>query len=403
MYDRFVKISRATRSQALQLEIMKLPSVAVIFNRRKTATKTKAAPVEIRVTHRRKQYYFPTGVSVRLGEWREGKGAIKRLDIIELNKRIASVRSSIEGFINDSIINGTEFTVDNLKKHLGTWTDPNSFLNFMELRINSRDDIRQTTRIGHQTVLNILKEYGKISTFADLTAVNIRNLDEWLRKRYKNQSSVRARHAVVKTYIHEAIREELITHDPYISIKIPKGKSVKRKYLTEKDLSRLADLKLVKKAEIIARDLFMFQCHTGLAYTDLMEFDFSDVIERNGKYIIADSRHKTGEGFYLVLLTPAVEILKRYKFKLPRVNLVDYNYRLQVLGEKINLPVRMSSHMGRHTFAVYAINNGIPIEVLARMMGHADIKTTQVYAKIVDNTVESAFDRLDSSWAKSKR
>ena len=204
----------------------------------------------------------------------------------------------------------------------------------------------------------------------------------------------------MKTYINDAIRSELIEKNPYEGIKIERGKSSIRKYLTEEEIQRIKDAKIASASICRVRDLFLFQCYTGFAYAELAKFDFSTVIQRNGKYIVHDARKKTGEDFYVVLLSPAVEILKKYDFVLPVIDNVPYNLRLKVLAEYAGIDKAITSHMGRHTFAVWCLNNGVKIENLAKMMGHTDIKTTQIYAKVLNEEVEREFDSLENVLVK---
>lgn len=169
-----------------------------------------------------------------------------------------------------------------------------------------------------------------------------------------------------------------------------------RKYLTEQELSTIRQAKMGTSTLNKIRDLFVFQCFTGLAYADLAKFDFTGAVERNGKYIVHDVRQKSGENFYIVLLSPAVEILKKYNFKLPLISSQKYNTHLKIVATAAGVDKNLTSHMGRHTFAVYCLNHGVRIETLAKMMGHTDIKTTQLYAKIANSTVEAAFDSLEN-------
>jgi len=126
-------------------------------------------------------------------------------------------------------------------------------------------------------------------------------------------------------------------------------------------------------------------------------------MERDGKSIILDRRKKTDEDYYIVLLSPALAILKKYGYKLPLISNVRYNYYLKVVAQFAKIDKPLTTHMARHTFAVFALNHGIKIEVLAKMMGHTDIKTTQIYAKILDSSVEAGFDVLEKSLNKSGR
>lgn len=132
----------------------------------------------------------------------------------------------------------------------------------------------------------------------------------------------------------------------------------------------------------------------GLAYADFSKFDFRDIIERNGKFVLNDVRQKTGEEFYILIMPRAMEILKKYGNRLPVMSNQQYNMRLKVVADAAGIDKKLTSHMGRHTYATLALNNGVKIEVLARMLGHADIKTTQVYARLIDTTVEMAYDEL---------
>ena len=81
------------------------------------------------------------------------------------------------------------------------------------------------------------------------------------------------------------------------------------------------------------RDMFLFQCYTGLAYSDLMRFDFSKAKRGKEYYVLTNDRKKTGEGFAVVLLPKAMKILKKYKMKIPQLTCEQYNMRLKVMAD----------------------------------------------------------------------
>ena len=105
---------------------------------------------------------------------------------------------------------------------------------------------------------------------------------------------------------------------------------------------------------------------------------------------------KTEEEYFLMLLKPAMEILRKYDFKLPIISNYQYNLRLKVVQEIARIKQSLHSHMARHSFAVMALNMGVSIENLAKMMGHTDIKTTQIYAKVLNKSVQEEFEKMDS-------
>ena len=105
-------------------------------------------------------------------------------------------------------------------------------------------------------------------------------------------------------------------------------------------------------------------------------------------YYIDGSRIKTGVNFYTPILKPAMDVLKKYKFKLPQISNQKANDYLHVLQDRMGLRKNLTFHLARHSFATMALANDVPIENVARMLGHTDIKTTQIYAKILNTTIE---------------
>ena len=90
-------------------------------------------------------------------------------------------------------------------------------------------------------------------------------------------------------------------------------------------------------------------------------------------------------------------ILEKYGYELPKISNQKYNAALKAVAAGAGIKFSLTSHCGRHTFATYCLNHGVSIETLAPMMGHSDIKTTQIYARMVNKTIESAFEGLEES------
>lgn len=378
---------------------MKYPTVRTVFDRRKIATREICSTVYVELLHNRVRRYYNTGVKVYAGEWHPQKMVVNRADSYTLNQRISALVNKIQSYINMCIESDSTFEFDNLAKYLSFGENKASFTDFMETRINERE-LRPNTVKNHLSTLKILQEFGRIVSFADITVPKIREFDEWLHMKYKNQTSVHFRHKVLKAYINEAIRAGLVKHNPYDMVQIQRGKSNRRKFLEEWELQQIMDADMPNASLSKVRDLFVFQCYTGMAYADLAKFDFSKVVQRNGKYIVRDARQKSDEIFYLVLLSPAVEVLRRYDYRLPAITNQQYNLRLKAVADYAKIEKNLTTHMARHTFAGICINNGVKIETLAQMMGHTDIKTTQIYAKIFNKTVESAFESLEQTLSK---
>ena len=131
----------------------------------------------------------------------------------------------------------------------------------------------------------------------------------------------------------------------------------------------------------------------------MAHFNFEEMAKFvDGAYRVKEERVKTGNKYNITLLPPAMDILKKYDYKLPVQCMQVYNRNLQAIQYRAGIETRCSSHVGRHTFAVICLNNNVRIEVVKEFLGHKDIKTTAIYAKIVDKTVNKAFDNLKNAF-----
>nr|DAF03827.1 MAG TPA: SITE SPECIFIC RECOMBINASE XERD [Caudoviricetes sp.] len=377
---------------------MKYPKIRLVHNRRRTASNVKTASVELEINFDGERKRYATGVAVTLRQWSDDTHVVRHPDAAALNLRIDTFVNDIKSYINKQMIEGTPFSFDGLSLYMaGNKTGDPNVEEYIKEKISDRNDLREMTKRNHREILGILAEYGKFTTLGNLSPRLIMDFDNWLKGRGYKQTTVAAYHKTLKTYINIAIKEELIQVSPYRGIKIEKGKSASRKYLTDEELKAVSELQSEDSATVRARDLFLFQCYTGLAYVDLMKFDFTTAIQRNGKYVVRDIRQKSEEEYYIVLMAPAVEILEKYGYELPKISNQKYNAALKAVAAGAGIKFSLTTHCGRHTFATYCLNHGVSIETLAPMMGHSDIKTTQIYARMINKTVESAFEGLEQS------
>lgn len=371
------------------------PTPRIVFDRKNRSSKTNKGTVDVEVCFKGRRRWISTGVRVLPNEWNNDKGVILRLDSVTLNAKIQKLFNNVNNFIHDLIRKDQDFTWEAFDTFLEIKNDSGSFIEFVEVENKSKTHLKPITVKNHKRLINSLKLYGKIKYFSDVTPINIIEWDKWLHEKEYKQTTISTYHKFMKLYIHDAMRKDLIDRDPYINFKVERGKPALRQYLTKEEIEKITNADLPGNTFDRVRDLFLFQCYTGLAYADLNKFDFQKVIERDGKYIIHDIRQKTGEDFYIVLLSKAIDILKKYNYVLPLITNQQYNMRLKIVAGASELSRNLTSHMGRHTYASLVLNQGISLEVLKEMMGHSDIRTTQIYARMVNKTVEAAYDILE--------
>lgn len=142
------------------------------------------------------------------------------------------------------------------------------------------------------------------------------------------------------------------------------------------------------------RDLFIFQCVTGLAFTDMQQLTKDDIQQSEQGLFIKKERQKTGITYTILLLPIAVDILKKYNFQLPKISNQRMNSYLGEIAAICDIKKPLHSHVGRHTAATMFLNSGLSIETVAKVLGHSSTVQTKHYAKLLDTTVLDAMSKL---------
>ena len=199
----------------------------------------------------------------------------------------------------------------------------------------------------------------------------------------------------LKTTIIYALDNDRIQVNPFSGIKINK-KTKPVEFLTEEEVNRIKAKKLHSDRLERVRDLFLFQCYTGLAYADMALLKKEDfLLNKMGQTYIKKNRQKTNVEFTTVLLPEAMAIVEKYDFDLPILSNQKYNSYLKEIADLCGITKPMHTHIGRHTAATFLLNKGLSIEVVAKILGHNDTRITRHYAKLLDSTV---FESIQKSF-----
>lgn len=193
--------------------------------------------------------------------------------------------------------------------------------------------------------------------------------------------------------------EGCLLNDPFVSYK-NHYQQVERGYLTEEELQRVLDYQPEVETEALVRDLFLFAAFTGLSYTDVRALRWENVRELfDGQTWIVTRRRKTNTSTTLMLLDVPKQIINRRGrrdesqiFRIPSNNCC--NTYLIGIGRKCNIETRITFHIARHTFATLWLSKGAPIETLSSVLGHTNIRTTQIYAKITNQKINEDMTAL---------
>ncbi len=212
--------------------------------------------------------------------------------------------------------------------------------------------------------------------------------DAWLRmERHLAPNSVWGYMITLKHIFSLARNEGLMTVNPFSSY-VNSYTGVDRGYLSEEELVRLMEVPVQGEVEERVRDLFLFSCFTGLSYIDIKNLREENIQQFfDGYWWVIVRRHKTHVESDVRLLDVPLKLVEKYRgrtgdgrvFPVPSDNCC--NAHLQQLAARCGIRTHVTFHVGRHTFATMSLNRGMPVETLSRILGHTNIRTTQIYEK----------------------
>lgn len=213
-----------------------------------------------------------------------------------------------------------------------------------------------------------------------------------------------------KMIIIRARNNGYIKGDPFANYKI-RLKRVDRGYLTEEELKILRETPITSKRVAQVRDVFLFACYTGLAYIDLKLLRAENIrTSFDGNQWIMTHRHKTDTPVNVPILDIPMELIERYKgvskkgYILPILSNQKMNQYLKDVAEACGIEKNITFHMARHTFATtVTLSQGVPIESVSKMLGHTQIKTTQIYARITNEKISRDMAALAEKMKSTSR
>ena len=393
-------------------------TISLVYDHRGRTPKGEEGPIEVRVTNNRKHYYINTGVRVCKNRFAAGviRDAKDTSDADMLNERLKTITSLIEREVNKCLEERREVDVADIRKRVWSLevaqTDGEpTLVNWIKEQIPMLN-VSKGTKQKYTTLCNRMLQYDKLTRWEDLSTEAIYNFDAWLHQQERpltqtekengrepqkvGDAGVDSYHKSLRAMINRAMKMGKIDANPYDRLRgeFRSGKRETVDYLTEEQMQKILDLTPVPGSQVaMARDLFVFQMYTGLAYSDTQRFDISQYREVDGRWVFIGERVKTGVPYVSMLLPPAVDVLQRYGMKVPKINNQRYNQMLKAIGMVIGIE-RLHSHMARHTFGTWMLSQGAKIENVSRMMGHTNITQTQRYAKVLAKDVYDDFEKI---------
>ena len=358
-----------------------------------------------------------TKVSVNPAIWNPEKGRAdgRSANAVTVNRAIDDLTAEIEGHyrrIKDSLGFITAELIKNAVKGVGQKP-----LTLLALFREHNEEYRK--RIGvdriKETYDSYMRSYRHLSAFIHekkgVEDVTLRSLDRvfyddfevFLRTdRDMSPKTVHEHLYRLKKMTMRAVSQGTLRRDPYCRLhpELPRRKS---RHMEMENLKRLMETPVEKPQLQFVRDMFLFSTFTGLSYADLKRLRTDDITQaEDGTWWIHIRRQKTDTLSSVRLLDIPLKIIEKYRDQRQgdRVfNLYCRGYFIMLvreLGNEYGFP--LTFHQARHNFGTHiTLSLGVPIETVARMMGHMRIETTQIYAKVTDRKVEEDMKKLNDS------
>ena len=393
--------------------------------------KDEMAVVYARITVNGRRAEISLKSKVSINNWDEAKGRAKgkRDEIIKLNSHMEQVRSLIFDSYQELIQQNKPVSVDAVKaKYLGEDIEETMTLLKMidyhkQVAIGK---LAPGTMKNYYTTENYLKKFVKHqynNSDISLDELNYRfildfenfliNYESVDHHKSLNNNGVMKHMERLRKIVNMAVMMDLLEKDPFCKYKLHFDK-VERGHLTKEELKVLSKKSFKIERLQAVLDMFLFSCYTGLAYIDIFNLTQENIAKGiDGRDWLMTNRQKTNTSVKVPLLPEAVQLIKKYKDHpvavakgtlFPVVSNQRMNGYLKEIAEICGIDKNLTFHLARHTFATtVTLSNGVPIESVSKMLGHTSIRTTQIYAKVVEHKLSEDMQNLRERMVANNR
>jgi len=397
------------------------------FLLRTSRSKGKNAPIYCRITVNGQRTEFSIKRSVAISQWDNGKVKGNNEEAKTLKAYLKQVEAKLFEHYRDLLANNILMTAEDIKNaYLGLEKQQHTLLELIDYHnTHLKDTLEWGTLKNYFTTQNYVKEFlteklrKKDIYLSHLSYQFITELEMFLKgyqpKDYRKpmgNNTVMKHIERLRKMINLAIKNEWLEKDPFHKFKL-KFEKKDRGYLTKEELRRIEEKDFRLERLNQTRDIFVFSCYTGLSYAEVYDLKPEHiVIGLDGEKWIRGQRKKSKEWFTVPLLPQAQKIIERYKdYVLAQANgkaLPVYtnqktNSYLKEIAYLCEIDKNLTYHLARHTFATtVTLSNGVPIESVSKMLGHTSLRTTQIYAKVVEQKLSEDMKMLQGKLIENK-
>lgn len=365
-------------------------------------------PIFCRITISGKEARFSMKQDIDPSIWsvKDGKAMRRNAEAQQVNALIDRTKSALHNIYNEIQLNELEVTAEKVKNQfLGITSKSYTVLALFQ---KHNDDVKKLVGISkslstwqkYERTKNHLEDFLRSKyrvsdiSFKEINHMLLTDFEVYLKTTCKCNDNTTAKFMqFFKRIVLIARNNGWIRTDPFINYQI-RINEVDRGYLTESEIKTIMEKEFPTKRLEQVRDIFIFSCFCGLAYIDVANLRKKNICKSfDDKLWIMGKREKTGVSFNIPLLDIAKKILDKYKGQLPDDRLLPVlsnqktNTYLKEIADVCGINKNITFHLARHTFATYLLTKGVSIESVSKMLGHTNIKTTQIYARILDTKI----------------
>ncbi|WP_321995576.1 site-specific integrase [Draconibacterium orientale] len=410
----------------------KMNTFGIQFVIRKHRIKDDKAPIYARVTVNQERAEISIKKRIHVDNWNNGRGMAKgkSSEISRLNSYLEQIRSQLTECYQELVINKEAVTPEAIKnKFLGVEDVGETLKGLVEYHNTGMDsNLRWGTLKNYKTTEKYIEKFLKqIFKRNDIYLVElnykfITDFEHFLRKYQPEDHHLPMGNNTVMKHIERlrkmtnlAVRLGWLDKDPFVAYRLS-FKRVEREFLTQLELDTIKKKQFKIERLQYVKDLFVFSCYTGLSYIDVMNLQPNNIrIGINGMNWIITQREKTTTPVRIPILSQAQFLIDKYKDHprsankgtiFPNISNQKLNSYLKEIADVCEIDKNLTFHVARHTFATtVTLTNGVPIESVSKMLGHTDLKTTQIYAKVVEKKISDDMANLEAylSGERSKK
>ncbi|TSJ40913.1 site-specific integrase [Mucilaginibacter corticis] len=359
-------------------------------------------------------------VSVKCWDINKGLGKNNTAEGKKINAYLEEVRQSITACYKDLQLQRKVITVETVKAtFLRTGSDEHTLAEIATYHNETSAGVLAAgTMKNYYTTQKYIEEFvqahfkRKAYFLTELNYKFILDFETFLRKRVPvDHQKPLTNNGIMKhlerfrKMINLAYKLEWIHRDPFEKFQL-KFNRVEKDYLSGDELAALEQKELSLPRLSVVRDIFVFCCYTGLAFVDVANLSYENIVKgQDGELWIKTSRQKTTVPVDVPLLDQAKTIMGRYKNNIrarsggtifPMISNQKMNSYLKELAERCDITKVLTFHIARHTFATtVTLLNGVPMETVSKLLGHTTMRSTQVYAKVIEKKVSEDMAKLN--------